>query len=117
VQRAYSDDFIATNQEFLDGYVEMAAENEARGWDQVRSTVSGAGDLDAVAKIGASTLVLHAYADKAIPFDLAKQLAAAIPDAQLVGIDGTGHTMQVERPDEFNRLVLDFVRAREGGGA
>jgi pimeloyl-ACP methyl ester carboxylesterase len=113
VHRAYSDEFIAANGAFLEDYIAMASENEARGWDEIRSTVSGAADLDATAKISCPTLVMHARADRAIPFQLGEQLAAAIPGARLVAVEGSGHTMQVERPDEFNRLVLDFVRTQE----
>ncbi|MBA2395329.1 MAG: hypothetical protein H0V70_21580 [Ktedonobacteraceae bacterium] len=37
------------------------------------------------------------------------RLATEIPKARQVVIAGTAHFPNMERPDEFNRLVLDFL--------
>lgn len=39
------------------------------------------------------TLVLHRRKSRAVPFDCARRLAAAIPDARLVGLDGSAHNL------------------------
>ena len=41
---------------------------------------------------------------------IARKLAAEIPGARLETIDGAGHLPSLERPDELNRLLLDFLR-------
>jgi pimeloyl-ACP methyl ester carboxylesterase len=41
---------------------------------------------------------------------MAEQLAAGIPGAQLETIQAAGHLPSLERPDELNRLLLDFLR-------
>ena len=41
---------------------------------------------------------------------MAERLAAQIPGARLETIDGAGHLPSLERPDELNRLLVDFLR-------
>ena len=40
-----------------------------------------------------------------------KALADRIPNARLQVIEGGGHQFLVERPDDFNRAVLEFLGA------
>jgi pimeloyl-ACP methyl ester carboxylesterase len=45
--------------------------------------------------------LLHRYAD---------QLEREIADAKRVTIPGTHHMPNMEKPEEFNRIVLDFLK-------
>jgi 3-oxoadipate enol-lactonase len=40
---------------------------------------------------------------------LSDSIAAKVPNAKRVWIDGAGHLLNLERPDEFNRIMLDFL--------
>lgn len=40
---------------------------------------------------------------------IARDLAAALPDARLVELDGSGHVTYAERPDEFEQAVRAFA--------
>jgi 3-oxoadipate enol-lactonase len=42
---------------------------------------------------------------------VADQLAGGIPGARKAVIPGTAHVPSMEKPDEFNRLVLEFLQA------
>ncbi len=42
---------------------------------------------------------------------IGRELAAKIPEARLWTIPGSGHTPHLERPDEFNRLITEFLAA------
>ena len=44
----------------------------------------------------------------------ADALASGIPGARKVVIEGTAHVPNMERPDQFNKLVLGFLREAEG---
>lgn len=55
------------------------------------------------------TLVLHGTADRVIPHAEAEAMAAAIPGARLVLIDGAGHLPTLERPEAFNAAVSAFL--------
>ncbi|MEV6624638.1 alpha/beta hydrolase [Amycolatopsis sp. NPDC051106] len=66
-------------------------------------------DLRAVLpKITAPVLVLGSAHDRLITAEQQRQLVAAIPHARAAEIDA-GHGAPAELPDEFARIVLDFV--------
>lgn len=46
--------------------------------------------------------------------DIARRMAAAISGARLAIIEGAGHTVHLERPEAFERLVLGFAAGAGG---
>jgi 2-hydroxy-6-oxonona-2,4-dienedioate hydrolase len=44
-----------------------------------------------------------------VPLECAQMYQAAIAGARLAIIDRCGHFPQFERPEEFNRVLLDFL--------
>jgi pimeloyl-ACP methyl ester carboxylesterase len=67
--------------------------------------------LDGAAKIAAPTLIIWGQQDKIIPVAHAQIAAKTIPNSRLQIFDKCGHMPQLERPDEFNKLVLEFLAA------
>lgn len=61
-------------------------------------------------RIDAPVLVLTGDADGLTGPIQARTLAAAIPGARFELVPGCGHTPQVERPAEFARMVVSFLR-------
>lgn len=59
-------------------------------------------------------LFLTGEGDILIPPELVERVARLIPHAQFVQIPGTGHSPYFEKPEEFNRIVLNFLRQRQG---
>ncbi|MEZ5409646.1 MAG: alpha/beta fold hydrolase [Acidimicrobiales bacterium] len=55
------------------------------------------------------TLCVTGRADTATPPADAERLAGLIPDARLELIDGAGHLLPMERPDDLNRLIRSFL--------
>jgi pimeloyl-ACP methyl ester carboxylesterase len=55
------------------------------------------------------TLILCGSLDRLTPPGLSKQLEALIPGAQLDIIEGAGHMLPLERPDQLNQKVVNFV--------
>ncbi len=88
-----------------DGYVRQ---NIAIGTHDVR---------DRLAAIAAPTLVIHGDVDPLVPAREGRALAAGIPGARLIMMPEVGHLPPVERPDEFNRAVLDFLAAAPAAAA
>jgi class 3 adenylate cyclase len=58
-------------------------------------------------EVVARTLVIHSETDKAVPFEHARQLAAAIPNANLIQYKGD-HAALAQR-EEINAAIIDFV--------
>jgi pimeloyl-ACP methyl ester carboxylesterase len=56
------------------------------------------------------TLLVVGDADRPELLSLAERLARELPDARLETIDGAGHLPSLERPDELNRLLLNFLQ-------
>jgi 3-oxoadipate enol-lactonase len=74
---------------------------------------SVAQDRDApIEKIGVPTLVVAGDEDKVYPLHLARELAQRIPGAELVIMKGAGHLPNIERPERFNEILLDFFKRR-----
>ena len=70
--------------------------------------------LDRLGAIAAPTLVVVGEQDLVAPPWIAKEVAAAIPGArfELIRGDGSSHVVPIERPDDFNGLVSDFLTKR-----
>jgi pimeloyl-ACP methyl ester carboxylesterase len=67
--------------------------------------------LDRLGGIKAPTLVIVGEQDLLTPPWVAREVADGIPGArfEVVTGDGSSHVVPLERPDDFNRLVMDFL--------
>lgn len=61
-------------------------------------------------RIEAPTLVLWTSDDPTADVSEGRRIAAMIPGAEFVVMEGCGHWPQYEDPAEFNRIHLDFLR-------
>ncbi|HEX4108618.1 MAG TPA: alpha/beta fold hydrolase [Solirubrobacteraceae bacterium] len=61
--------------------------------------------LDAPPALG----VIWGTADRTVPARLAAKITEQRPDARVELIDGAGHVVMVERPDEFTRALLELL--------
>jgi pimeloyl-ACP methyl ester carboxylesterase/DNA-binding CsgD family transcriptional regulator len=59
--------------------------------------------------VQAPTLVVHRKADRAIPYSLGRELAAAIPDATLIPLDGSAHFPWAGDADSVVRALRSFL--------
>ncbi|MCX6510614.1 MAG: alpha/beta hydrolase [Actinobacteria bacterium] len=58
------------------------------------------------------TLYIHGRNDGCVGVEFAETAAAGLsPGSSATIIEGAGHFTQVEKPEEFNRLVLDFIQS------
>ena len=64
--------------------------------------------LGELSAITVPALVVQATNDHIFPPEHGEEMAAEMPNAELVVLDG-GHTINNEQPDEFNRVALDFL--------
>ena len=59
--------------------------------------------------IEAPTLVVWGSADEVNALEMGEATAKAIPGARLEVFEGVGHMLPQQRPDEFNKLVGEFL--------
>ena len=62
-----------------------------------------------LSEISVPTLVLVGELDRPEMLEIAERLEAEIPNARRETIPGVAHVPSMERPDEFDRLVLEFL--------
>jgi pimeloyl-ACP methyl ester carboxylesterase len=78
-------------------------------WSEVLLGLIGMDLRHALASIRAPALVLVGDVDRLTPPASAKALQAALPEAELRVVEGSGHCTMLERPAEFNRIVGTFL--------
>jgi 3-oxoadipate enol-lactonase len=63
----------------------------------------------ALKEISVPTLVLSGSKDNNAPAPMMAKMAGYIPGATYVELEGVGHLANLERPDEFNAVLWDFL--------
>ncbi|HYN65323.1 MAG TPA: alpha/beta hydrolase [Ornithinibacter sp.] len=75
-------------------------------------TVMADTDLsDLLPHVAVPTLLVWGDSDARSPLTVARQFEEAIPDAELVVIEGAGHLSILEQPEQVNAAVRRFCRA------
>ena len=54
--------------------------------------------------------VVSGSLDTITPTKLSEELAGNIPGAEHINIEGAGHISNIDKPDEYNQILLDFIR-------
>jgi pimeloyl-ACP methyl ester carboxylesterase len=62
-----------------------------------------------VGDISAPTLVVWGTDDMMVPVEDADEFERLIPNARKVLFEDTGHVSMIERPETFNRLLMEFI--------
>ena len=73
-------------------------------------------DSDLIARLGtieARTLVLHGREDGVVPLESAQFLLKEIPLSTLVVLDDAAHNIEVDQPDDYARLVRNFLTVNQ----
>ncbi len=96
-------------QPLRDLFLEMNGSNFGRDWESAPIDELHPPAAERLHEITASTLIV--VGDKDVPpiFDGVELLMEKIPHARKAVIHDAAHLPNLEHPDEFNRLVLDFL--------
>ncbi len=103
-------DYLAASERMLSGIVKAAIErNSEEGVRALLDAMAEYPDLSDLARgVRAETLVVSATEDPLVTTEGAAELARLCGGTHEV-IEGSGHTIPIERPDEFRRLIGQFV--------
>jgi len=63
----------------------------------------------ALSAIRVPTLLIYGGDDRLTPPKIGQEMASKIPGAKMVIIQNAGHLPNIEKPDEFSAVVLDFL--------
>jgi pimeloyl-ACP methyl ester carboxylesterase len=64
-------------------------------------------------RVTAPALIVWGREDRIVPVVCGEQYRRLLPKATLTVLDRCGHLPPIERPDEFAKLVLDFLARRD----
>jgi len=110
----FSEDFMSKN---LDRILAMKEMNMARNPVKAIVNLSRASmrhDLrDRVSEITAPTLILSGEEDILIPLRYSRMLREKIKNSTLVTLKNCGHVPPIEKPEEFNRIAIKFLKEHD----
>ncbi len=92
----------------------VAYQRQAASAEQAARSLAAVYEFDVAARLGAVTapaVVLHRREDRAIPFALGQELAAGLPRATFVALDGADHYPWFGDTDAFLRAALRALGA------
>jgi 3-oxoadipate enol-lactonase len=96
-------------QRELVGEMQKQAFKQQKGHDDVRMLRLEPSESERLAEVKVPTLVLTGDEDVADIHRVADRLAAGIPGAERATIADAAHLPSLERPEEFDRIVLGFL--------
>lgn len=94
----------------LQHFEEMAQSSLSRKPGKGKPQFPKTPSIDTLSEIKASTLVLVGNKDFPDYMDIADLLKKDIPNCHKKIIDNAGHMINMEMPDQFNSLVIDFLQ-------
>jgi pimeloyl-ACP methyl ester carboxylesterase len=108
---AFSPAYVEREREEVERVISLRAENPVPESAYMRQ-LQAALEFNAeprVSEIEAPTLVITGDEDVIVPHQNSLNLAGRIRGAELRIVRGGSHTFFIERPEEFNRAVIDFI--------
>lgn len=104
--------------EVVDAHIQLTRERELLGRQNVRAFVQASRSItlrmadprfwSRVAKVRASTLVIHGSLDRVIPVLAAQELCQRRPDWELKILPGVGHVPMMETPGAFMKALREW---------
>lgn len=67
---------------------------------------------DELPRITAPTLLVRGELTQVLPLAVAERMVAAMPDAELVQVAGSGHSVPTDKPEAFAPIVLEWLTRR-----
>jgi pimeloyl-ACP methyl ester carboxylesterase len=85
-----------------------------------RKLFNAAPDTDVsaeAANVKAPVLVIHRHDERQLPLEISQEVAAALPDARLLRLEGTSGVLFLRDPDADVDVLLDFLTGHPYGAA
>jgi 3-oxoadipate enol-lactonase len=105
----FSPGFAAAHSSLVKDFVENRVAASAAALGAAMQSLRGFDVRHHLSRLRCPVLVMHGTADKVIPISSAEEIKAAIPQAELVRLDGAGHMLPVERPDDVEMGLARFL--------
>ena len=127
LRRPQSMDSLLTDQRIADHGVLLSSPEYRAAYLSALRSIAGMRDLrdgvsvkDRLKELRMPTLLVWGRHDHIFPAAHAEAALEQLPDGRVEIFEASGHTPQMEEPERFNRLILDFLSrpaVRKGQGA
>jgi 3-oxoadipate enol-lactonase len=114
MQRWFSSPFHDTDE--FHAWRTMFLRCPTHGWTGCGAAIAGSDFMTTTATLRLPTLGIAGSEDGSTPPDLVRETVGLIPGSEFQLIRGAGHLPCVERPEEYARILSDFLN-RQGHGA
>ncbi len=110
----FSESFISNNEELIKSMKEFSSEINTPEAVINLAKASMNHDLRShISKIKSPTLIIAGQEDILIPPKYSRMLSEEIENSELVIIQDCAHVPPIEKPEEFNSIVLDFLNKHD----
>jgi 3-oxoadipate enol-lactonase len=108
--RWFAGSFRARHPEVVSEYIRMITALDPEGYASCCEALGGFDLSDELARIAVPVRVVAGAEDPVATASACEAMAAAIPGADLVVLEDASHLASAERPEEFNRAVVEHLR-------
>lgn len=112
--RWFTPEFRARHPEIVARYRAMVGSVPPEGYAGCAEAVARFDSRPDLGRITAPTLILLGAEDPVVSRDEARALADAIPHARLEIMEGASHLLNVERPEETGRMIVEHLQGDAG---
>jgi len=109
IERWFSPAFREAEPKLIDGIRSTLADTPAEGYAACCEAIGGHDERERLGQITAPTLVVGTEDDPSTPPENARLIAAGIAGARLELLREGLHLCNIERPEEFNRVLVEHL--------
>jgi len=110
VKRIFTGDYLASHPDAINERREVLVKTDPGAFAAACRALRDMDLRRQAADITNRTLVIAGGADETTPPEMARDLAALIPRAEFVVLDGCGHCPPLEQPNEFVKTITNFLK-------
>lgn len=109
---AFTPEYLAKNSSEVAGFIAPMQRNPQPRYAYLRQVMAPVGfnNEERLQEITVPVLVLAGEKDRVVPVENSRCLAAKLPNAQLVTFPNTGHLFFIERAEEANKAIINFLK-------
>ena len=110
LERWFSEDFRTNSKPELAAWRNMLCRTWIEGYIGCSAAIQGTDLFDSTARLTLPTLGIAGSEDGSTPPDLVRETVDLVPGSSFELIRGAGHLPCVEQPEEFARVLGDFLK-------
>jgi len=115
--RWFTAPFRARRQDLMTQVGAMIRDTPAQGYIGCCHAIPRINVTDRLAAVTCPALVIVGEEDPGTPVEMARDIQAALPSAELAILRSASHLSNLEQPEEFNRVLLRFLDKAAGRSA